>query len=241
MIGEGSVEVSEEARVRVPAGATDATALRIRGAGHSAPSKGPVRLEGGAVMLRPEEGDEEEEERAAGDEGEGGEEEGTPKKKKVVSSRGDAYILCCVAAAAAQRDWARRGLDVVAPLPLSPFDAVLGVAALPVRTLRGLRRVEVPSGTQHGDELVLKGEGAGGGSGGEEEEEEEVGEEGRASSSSSSSSSPKPRSSSSSSSSAAAAAPPGDHVLVVRLRVPEEVNSSDRGLLLRLREIAQRV
>jgi hypothetical protein len=27
----------------------------------------------------------------------------------------------------------------------------------------------------------------------------------------------------------------------VRLRVPEEVNSSDRGLLLRLREIAQRV
>lgn len=213
----------------MPAGATDATALRIRGAGHSAAAKGPIRLEGGAVMLRPEEEEEEEEGDESSleeerEEGEEGAASSSPRKKKLISSRGDAYILCCVAAAAAQREWARRGLDVVAPLSLSPFDAVLGVPALPVRTLRGLRRVAVPSGTQHGDELVLKGEGAGGGEAGEVDEEGGRRERRRAPSSSSSS-----------------ASSPGDHVLVVRLRVPEEVNSSDRGLLLRLREIAQRV
>ena len=133
----------------------------------------------------------------------------------------------------------KEGLDVVAPLSLSPFDAVLGVSALPVRTLRGLRILKVPSGTQHGDELVLKGEGAGG-VGGEEDVEEGSARRRRASSSSSTTS----RGSSfrpSSAVASAAIAAPGDHVLVVRLRVPEEVNSSDRGLLLRLREIAQRV
>lgn len=209
--------------MRVPAGATDATALRIRGAGHSSQEalRGPLRLEGGAVMLRSYEGGagEEEEERGAGEEG--GERSG-------FSSRGDAYILCCVAAAAAESDWSRRGLDVVAPLSLSPFDAVLGVSALPVRTLRGLRRVEVPSGTQHGDELVLKGEGAGGGG----KRAEEGGGE---------SATRRRRGETSRPSSRPSVASPGDHVLVVRLRVPEEVNSSDRGLLLRLREIAERV
>ena len=54
--------------------------------------------------------------------------------------------------------------------------------------------------------------------------------------------SPSPRSSRSSSAAAAAAtSAAGDHVLVVRLTVPEKVSSSDRDLLLRLREIALRV
>ena len=220
--GEGSVEVSEETRVRVPAGASDATALRIRGAGHSAPARAPARLKG-ALLLRSEE-----------EEGE----EGAP-----TTTRGDAYILCCVAAAATQREWSRRGLDVVAPLSLSPFDAVLGVPALPVRTLRGLRRLEVPSGTQHGDELVLKGEGAGGGGGrGGGGRGGGGGGGGGVSSSVQASPSPSPRSSRSSSAAAAAAtSAAGDHVLVVRLTVPEKVSSSDRDLLLRLREIALRV
>ena len=232
--GSGAVEETEAARVRVPAGATDATALRIRGAGHSASNfEAAVRLEGGAVMLRPEGGGEGHESGAKG-----GREGGNSPTS--ACSRGDAYILCCVAAAAARREWARRGLDVVAPLSLSPFDAVLGVSALPVRTLRGLRILKVPSGTQHGDELVLKGEGAGG-VGGEEDVEEGSARRRRASSSSSSTTSRGSSFRPSSAVASAAIAAPGDHVLVVRLRVPEEVNSSDRGLLLRLREIAQRV
>ena len=55
-------------------------------------------------------------------------------------------------------DWQTRGSDLVRPLELSPWEAVLG-AAIPVKTLEGSISLKVPAGTQAGTQLRVRGKG----------------------------------------------------------------------------------
>ena len=66
---------------------------------------------------------------------------------------GDLYVQVLVAE---DGRFAREGQDLVAVAELPVTDAMLG-GAVQVPTLDGDREVEVPAGTQHGDQAVLRG------------------------------------------------------------------------------------
>ena len=76
-------------------------------------------------------------------------------------SAGDIYLRVRYAQ---HPDCQVRGVDLVGHLELAPWEAVLG-ATVPVRTLEGIVSLKVPSGTQQGHQLRLRGKGLPDGSG----------------------------------------------------------------------------
>jgi curved DNA-binding protein len=55
-------------------------------------------------------------------------------------------------------DWQVRGTDLVWPLELAPWEAVLGTT-VPVPTLEGSITLKIPAGTQQGHQLRVRGKG----------------------------------------------------------------------------------
>lgn len=71
---------------------------------------------------------------------------------------GDLYIKIAVES---DKRFKRNGNDIVYEMPIRLTDVILG-ARVSVPTLDGEREIEVPAGTQHGDELRLRGFGING-------------------------------------------------------------------------------
>ena len=90
--------------------------------------------------------------------GKGGEGEGG-------GNSGDIYLRVRYAQ---HPDWQVRGADLVCPLDLAPWEAVLGTT-VPVPTLEGTITLKIPAGTQQGHQLRVRGKGlpAGGGTRGD--------------------------------------------------------------------------
>jgi len=61
-------------------------------------------------------------------------------------------------------DWQVRGADLVFPLDLAPWEAVLGTT-VPVPTLEGTITLKIPAGTQQGHQLRVRGKGLPSGAG----------------------------------------------------------------------------
>jgi len=70
-------------------------------------------------------------------------------------SAGDIYLQVRYAQ---HPDWNARGPDLLGTLALAPWEAVLG-ATVPVRTLEGTISLKVPTGTQQGHQLRVRGKG----------------------------------------------------------------------------------
>jgi curved DNA-binding protein len=69
---------------------------------------------------------------------------------------GDLHIVISVAP---HPRFTVEGYDLITPLKVSPWEAALGAASIPVQTPDGLVTMKLPAGTQHGKRLRLKGKG----------------------------------------------------------------------------------